>query len=376
MKLNPQFGTVSAHGFIGDIQVLRGIAVIMTFFAHVPGVYPQFNSILFFHFWTGVDLFFIISGFVIARSFFPNMLGATSRPEKVKLSIAFWIRRFYRLFPASIFWAVFLLICAWKFNKSGIFATWRDVLNEVVAILLYSKNIASAYGINFSLGPYWSLSLEEQFYFALPLVLIFLPKLLNPVFYMPLALLLTAFSGLISPNYHLFRFEYFLVGIFIYQVRNSEFDAILAPTFLRERIVRDFVVIACLAVMIMSPSFMHYWPGHKLFVMIAAGFLVFFASYGELVFSTRNYLIKFLRWVGDRSYSFYLAHMASLLMVYEVTFRVTGFQLKELSRTHALMAVIAAFLLTLLVSNMSWRALEKTMQGRGRVRANNYLSDQ
>lgn len=362
-----------AKSFSHDIQILRGVAVIMTFFAHVPGVYPQFSKILFFHFWTGVDLFFVISGYVISRSFFPDIALHENRIDKIRLSISFWIKRIYRLFPASAFWAIFLLCCSIFFNASGIFATWRDVLTEVVSFFLYSKNIASVYGINFSLGPYWSLSLEEQFYFLLPFFLIFLPKLLRPVFIVPLALFLGAFSNYLGPHYHLFRFEYFLVGIFIYQVRSSEINSLLAPIFLNKLLARVVFIIVFLMIMMLSPSIMSFMPGHKIFVLISAGLLVFAASYGDLIFRADANISILLRWIGDRSYSFYLSHLAALLLVYEISFRLTGLQLKTIGWKYALLMVSVSFVLTMIFAMLSWRILELPMQKLGRRRSKEYL---
>ena len=162
-----------------EIQVLRGLAVFMTFLAHFPGVYPQFDFLLKANFWTGVDLFLTISGYVIAKSFFPQMACASSRKDQLALTVSFWMRRAYRLLPASIFWAFLLLVAAWIYNRSNGFGLPWGVLDEFMAVLLYSKNIAAMYAPTFSLGPYWSLSLEEQFYFVLPLVMVYLPWLLT-----------------------------------------------------------------------------------------------------------------------------------------------------------------------------------------------------
>ena len=183
-----------------EIQVLRGLAVLMTFIAHFPGVYPQFAAILQWHFWTGVDLFLVISGYVIAKSFFPQMAGAQERSGQMVLALAFWIRRAYRLLPASLFWAFLLLWASWGFNRSAVFGVPSGVLHEVMDVLLYAKNIAAAYGPSYSLGLYWSLSLEEQFYFVLPLAMIYLPALLKPAIYLPIIVAFTLLPDLLGKH--------------------------------------------------------------------------------------------------------------------------------------------------------------------------------
>jgi peptidoglycan/LPS O-acetylase OafA/YrhL len=190
---------------------------------------------------------------------------------------------------------------------------------------------------------------------------------------MPAVLLVAAFSGFLGPHYHLFRSEYFLVGIFIYQIRASDLDYIIAPVFLENRAARILFVPVCLAIMMLVPSYLGYLSGNAFFVLLACGALVFAASYDNLLFPKGRWTGERLRWIGDRSYSFYLSHIAALLLVYELTFRCTGQELKVAGRGQALVAVGAAFVLTLLFATASWRWLEKPMQRRGRQRSSDYL---
>ena len=76
-----QFGRErSAHGRIDDIEVLRAMAIGMVLIQHVggtlaPWVNPLMGGPIFgrFGFWSGVDLFLVISGFVIGRSLLPTL---------------------------------------------------------------------------------------------------------------------------------------------------------------------------------------------------------------------------------------------------------------------------------------------------------------
>ena len=70
----------AAKGRIGDIECLRGIAVIMVIFYHAhlalfTWPMPQLDHIEanYLQTWPGVDLFFAISGFVIARTLLPSL---------------------------------------------------------------------------------------------------------------------------------------------------------------------------------------------------------------------------------------------------------------------------------------------------------------
>lgn len=79
------------YGKRSDIQILRGIAVLAVMLAHFGSLVP--GGFL------GVDVFFIISGYVITESLLS--LNTTHFPAK-KLLAVFWGRRFFRLVPVLI----------------------------------------------------------------------------------------------------------------------------------------------------------------------------------------------------------------------------------------------------------------------------------
>jgi peptidoglycan/LPS O-acetylase OafA/YrhL len=128
-------------------------------------------AVVGFHFgivapgWVGVDVFFVISGFLITTLLLEEaqQLGGISLRR-------FWARRALRLGPAllcAIAFAVILsLLCA--------SATRRDTVTGVPWVLFYSGNWVRAMGPSTLglLGHTWSLAIEEQFYFVWPLVCI------------------------------------------------------------------------------------------------------------------------------------------------------------------------------------------------------------
>lgn len=364
---------IAHEGLSMEIQALRGLAVLMTFIAHFPGVYPQFAAILQWHFWTGVDLFLVISGYVIAKSFFPQMAGAQERSGQMVLALAFWIRRAYRLLPASLFWAFLLLLASWGFNRSAVFGVPSGVLHEVMAVLLYAKNIAAAYGPSYSLGLYWSLSLEEQFYFVLPLAMIYLPALLKPAIYLPIIVAFTLLPDLLGKHHHLFRFESFLFGIWIYQLRQSPYSQMFEPTFLAAAVPRWVFFAFMLFVVVAGINGLNGFAGVRFYIMVATGALVLAASYNKGYIPGSGLAGQTMIWLGDRSYSVYVCHMPALLVVYELVFRVVGVYGSQAHWQHAAIAVIVSWALTLLFASFSYQFLEKPWQRRGRAKAQQFI---
>jgi peptidoglycan/LPS O-acetylase OafA/YrhL len=148
-----------------DIQGLRAIAVVMVVVYHV---WPTVMSGGF----VGVDVFFVISGFLISG------LLLRQPPRSAGDLVEFWARRVRRLLPASLL----VLIC----SLVGVLAVapdsqWRANAREAISSALYFENwqlvSASVDYLRADDPPtvfqhFWSLSVEEQFYVFWPLLVL------------------------------------------------------------------------------------------------------------------------------------------------------------------------------------------------------------
>ncbi|WP_460451301.1 acyltransferase family protein [Alsobacter sp. SYSU BS001988] len=355
-----------------ELQALRGIAVLMTFFAHAPIAYPKLNMLGRMNLTSGVDVFLVISGFVIAGSLFPQLEPKRPTAERVRIVIAFWIRRAYRLLPASWFWALFLVVLA-PFNASRSFGPPKLVAQEFVSVLLYSKNIMEIYGLNFSVGPYWSLSLEEQFYLILPFVVIVFPRLLTAWALIPLILVLSSSPTLLGSHYWFFRVGPLLLGILLYRMHQTQYAGDLEPVFLKRRWVGLAATGLLLFVATVGSSWLKFFPGSMLYITLASGAVVFIASYRKNYLGLPKPLMALMVWVGDRSFSLYVSHLPVILSVYELYFRLSGSLLKDAPRAYAIAAMGLSLAIALVVADVSYRWLERPYQLRGRRKAEEYL---
>ncbi len=153
------------RGFRADVQGLRAIAVglVLLFHAGVP---------FFGGGYVGVDVFFVISGFLISS----HLLEALERDGRIDFG-EFYARRIRRILPASLVVATLTVLAAIIiYPVVGL----ERVLRDAIATILYVPNIWFAiqetdYLADHSPSPYqhyWSLGVEEQFYLLWPVLLL------------------------------------------------------------------------------------------------------------------------------------------------------------------------------------------------------------
>lgn len=148
-----------------DIQGLRAVAVglVIAYHVGVPGVTGGF---------IGVDVFFVISGFLITR----HLLDEQRATGRIRLA-AFFARRARRILPAALVVAVLTLGASALLLPPTRLAT---VAGDALASILFVPNVLfAARGADYltSTVPspfqhYWSLGVEEQFYLIWPVLLI------------------------------------------------------------------------------------------------------------------------------------------------------------------------------------------------------------
>jgi len=153
-------------GFRPDIQVLRGVAVLAVVAFHAGGLLPGG--------YVGVDMFFVISGYVIGRLLLSEFL------ETGRLSFkAFYVRRARRLLPALALMLVAVVLVSPLLAPIG--AASSTSRTGIAAALfsanfyLYRNSSLGYFAPVATLNPLlhtWSLSVEEQFYFVMPVTLL------------------------------------------------------------------------------------------------------------------------------------------------------------------------------------------------------------
>lgn len=157
-------GSPRAHEFRGDIEGLRGIAVLLVVAYHARLLHVRGGFV-------GVDVFFVLSGYLITSI----LVGQMERDGRIGV-LRFYARRVLRLLPAAL-----LVLTAVLVAESVLLSPLEriDLSASALATSLYSSNVfymvraTNYFAAGSETDPLlhtWSLAVEEQFYLIWPLV--------------------------------------------------------------------------------------------------------------------------------------------------------------------------------------------------------------
>jgi peptidoglycan/LPS O-acetylase OafA/YrhL len=303
-----------------DIDGIRGTAAIMVmgYHAHVPGFDGGY---------IGLDLFFVVSGFVIAGL----LLGEFGRTGRIRWS-AFYARRARRLIPAKVTMLVGVLILSY-FVMAPMGAQQETARSAAAAAAFVSNfffwqvaevdYFATSPGTGALLHT-WSLSVEEQFYLALPLCIFLawgLARLLRiPV---PRALLMTTLALALasvwaavtiadsSPTaaYYLpiTRAFEFLIGVLLAVVVTR----VDVPALVRQ--VMGLVGGLLVIYLLWQPMPTDTYPGYWALLPCGAATLMIWAGTGSSTAISHVLAIRVFVGLGLVSYGWYLWHWPLLV---------------------------------------------------------------
>lgn len=341
-----------AHpGYRPDIDGLRALAVLAVIAFHAsPRILPGGFA--------GVDIFFVISGFLISGLIIRGM-------ERGSFSFAeFYARRIKRILPAYIVVALatlavssFLLIPNdYIFYTTSLAASWAFLANVFFSML--SWGYFGQRTEEFPLLHIWSLSVEEQFYFVFPLLLLFLFRYFRRHVAAALCVLGIAFLWLSELKAGHVQ-SYFLITSRAHELIVGALTFYLARRFPpASKALAGLLALLGMALMIASLFWLNSgrpFPGlNSLYPCIGAALLIYAGSARHLLKPVlTNRAIVF---IGLISYSLYLWHWP--------IFSFMHYRHIDINPVNGTLAVALAFLLAYL----TWKFIELP------VRANRKLS--
>lgn len=342
-----------------DIQILRAIAIISVIIQHINGRLPtpQSYSGIFNHalFWTGVDIFFAISGYLICKTFYRDI---EISPTKSEALLSFWKRRISRLFPTVFFWvsaSVLISIFTSSYPNNDPILVAKSAITGMLGI----SNIYWASCVQFSMqcgsGDYnavtWSLSLEWQLY-AISTILLSVFGFRWGV--IALAIAAVAFSILPAPSFSfpwVLRPQAFAMGAVIYIATRKSNISINAP-------ISVCMLIVGLLICFLAPLNLQQ-PYLIPAVSFGAGLCLLSSLSGQSLSAVLP--SKLLAWIGERSYSIYLCHLPLILVTRELSVR---FKFNEPTYFNFSISLAIAFFLIAILSHLSYKLIEIPFQKR------------
>ena len=288
-----------------DIQALRALAVLLVMLFHA---YPNWIQGGFL----GVDIFFVISGYVISK----NILTNLERDEFSLLS--FYERRIRRLFPALFVTTTITLLIAFFFwPQERVTAVVDSSLATLASIANIYFWLTSGYfdsdSIQKPLLHMWSLGVEEQFYLVFPVLLLLLMKAGLRFRYVVIATLIITTAAwsekLLASDPDA---SFYLTPLRAFQFLCGSLVAFLPPIkstpgrwtadCISSVIVGVLVILSCFV--FTEESQLPGWGGLALSIMTAL--LILIAPHARVLQYVSG--AKPVQMIGNASYSLYLAH--------------------------------------------------------------------
>ena len=301
-----------------DIQGLRAVAVLLVALGHagVPGLTGGY---------VGVDVFFVLSGFLITGL----LLSEALETGRVSL-VRFYVRRARRILPAAVLTLVVTTIAAQHLLN---FVRARDVVTDSIWASFFAANVHfAALGSDYfqqgqppsPIQHFWSLSVEEQFYLVWPSLLVLaLFGLARGHARRGRLLLVIAAAGVASLAWSIHvtaatpTSAYFSTPARAWELALGAGLAVAAPTLARlpayAHVVLGWAGLTAVASAAALFSASTSFPGYAALLPAVGAALVIVAGEHRLSVG-RPLSIAPLRFVGDRSYAFYLWHWPVLVI--------------------------------------------------------------
>jgi exopolysaccharide production protein ExoZ len=324
------------------LQNLRGIASLLVLFFHTYTTYNRLNfdgagEYLFDSGFVGVDIFFIISGFVISNSIFEkDITSLTQFADYLK-------KRWFRIAPAYIFWTLFFIIF---YLKDGNYFTSN--INMLIKSLCFLPG-------DWEYPPLptgWTLNFEMYFYVLIGVFVFIRQKNLLLIFLAVCPVIgyfietgVTYLDKIVLSKYIL----EFLAGILIYKFRNT--------IDLSEKLTNLFFYSVTFMIVVLY--FLHGFHIHIINVILFS-MLVYLVVKMETYRTFKNPVLNF---IGDSSYSIYLCHMPVLSYLPLIFKYKLGFSDTFINSTACDLILIS---IVLICSFISYLCIEKPFIALGK----------
>lgn len=310
-----------------EIDRLRSLGALIVIFCHLIYVYyPDMIDFTNGFATTIIDLYFVISGYVISCVLIrPIDQLKADQTKLIPFFKGFFIKRIFRIYPCL--WATFFLIVVLSYfvQGSSFFSNPAAIFQSSLLLLTSTFNFyfTDKY-YSLALAPLWSLAIEEQFYIIFPFFILFTKNNRQRAHILIGALLLITFAfrpltlhyyGKISLFFTQTRCDSIIYGVLVYLLSQQPWFNLLKPQAKRNPWLGTAFVTLFLYVIIgittLGYSFAVFLPINCLFVSILLTSAVFERGFISFPLLIQNILDR----LAPRAYSLYMVHFPVILVM-------------------------------------------------------------
>ncbi len=332
----------TAVSYRPDVDGLRALAVLPVLFFHAELGFPGG--------FVGVDIFFVISGFLIGSLVLSEIQDGTFR------LVDFWERRIRRIFPALAVVVIVTFIAGsiWMVPQHFAELGQSIVAQPLLVANFYFWKQSGYFETASEFQPLlhtWSLALEEQFYLLFPLAMIFfLRKGMAKVWAAMVVLMVASLAWSIYGSFHFPDFSFFLIPSRIWELILGVMLALLPKRQTAKPWLDNLLGWSGLAAIVYAIFFFDVntvFPGYAAVLPCLGAALLIFSNSPSPNSTGLLLGTKPLVFIGKISYSLYLWHWPAIVFL-KYTF------ISEVSSFHLVGALVFSFVIAVL----SWKYIE------------------
>ncbi len=328
---------------VPQLDAVRGVAILIVMIHNISLKYPVFHSQQFFsNGWMGVDLFFVLSGFLITGILVDTKQSAAYFKN-------FYVRRCLRIWPLY-YSLIFFMFVVVRFLKPSEFHTVVQTSSPWWAFPLFLQNFLLPVSTDAAgpLGVTWSLAIEEQFYIIWPLIVQYCPT--NQLRRICVAVIC------ISPG---LRYYLSLRHVNLYTNVFCRLDGLMAGAllallvrsghFVDSKLLRRAWILLAVAAPLafIAEAYQARWIVFS-FTALASASFVYVSMFSKQKWLQALMTNRFLIFAGTISYGLYLLH--------KIPFGIV--QALHLDQ-HPYLPLPTIFVMSFALAALSWSLLEK-----------------
>jgi peptidoglycan/LPS O-acetylase OafA/YrhL len=304
---------IQSTSYIPQLDGLRGIAILMVVCFHY---FP--NTFLFRFGWSGVDLFFVLSGYLLTGRLLPYL-------DDKKILQKFYWNRFVRIVPLYFTFLIVFFAIWFLFASKQTLSTYPYYSNHWLSFFIFIQNWVFIHYYPSSPGGLthlWSLAVEEQFYLLFPLFILLIRErrklFFTAVFLVIVIVIIRSlffYLNILNGDYEkthwntFFRLDSFFIGFILFLLIEKKITFLNSCSVFKYLSLFSFIILLTEICILKNPDARNSFyttVGYTIVAIVYAALICFILSNNN--FLTALTKKSFLKYTGKISYCIFIIH--------------------------------------------------------------------